>query len=497
MIIPVGEWRPDIPDFQNPGSLEALNVIPVDEFSYGPFPSFGVYSTTALTARAQGAYYTRASDSSARNFAGDATKLYKLDASTPTQWDDVTRVSGGAYACATDSWWRFAEFGTKVLAVNGSDSPQKFDVDSDTNFSALSGSPPVGKYIATIRDFVFIAATASNRKLVQWSGINDSTAWSQSQTTMSDSQTLPDGGNITGLIGGEYGLVFQEKAIQRISFVGPPTIMQFDKISRQLGCTIDGSLAFDGTNAFFVNRRGFFMLVDGQPPAIPIGSRKVNSYFWNDVDTGNLPRISSAVDPTKRMYWISYPGAGNSGGTPNKMLGYQYEIGRWCHATPGDLEMIYQGASQAGLTLEGLDAISTSVDALPYSLDSSVYQGVAVENLAAFNTSHYLGYFNGSNLAYTVDTTEANLSGDSRYSMVRSARPMVDGGSPTLTIGYRNRLVDTVTYGSATAMDGRGRCRVPRVDARYHRGRIMGSAGDNFSHILGIDEIEFRATGTR
>ena len=50
MDIGVGPWCPDVPDFENQGSTEALNVIPAGT-SYRPFPGFGSF-TNALTARA-------------------------------------------------------------------------------------------------------------------------------------------------------------------------------------------------------------------------------------------------------------------------------------------------------------------------------------------------------------------------------------------------------------------------------------------------------------
>jgi hypothetical protein len=55
--IPIGPWSPDLPDLENPGSLEALNVIPAAK-SYRPLPSFASVSN-ALTARAQGAIFVR------------------------------------------------------------------------------------------------------------------------------------------------------------------------------------------------------------------------------------------------------------------------------------------------------------------------------------------------------------------------------------------------------------------------------------------------------
>ena len=67
---------------------EAKNVVP-DVESYRPLNALlGV--TSALTARAQGAGWYRATDSTTtKMFAGDATKLYLLSSAT---WNDVTRL---------------------------------------------------------------------------------------------------------------------------------------------------------------------------------------------------------------------------------------------------------------------------------------------------------------------------------------------------------------------------------------------------------------------
>ena len=47
MLIPFGDWLPDLAEFGNPGSLTAKNVIPAKE-SYRPFPSLSATSD-ALT----------------------------------------------------------------------------------------------------------------------------------------------------------------------------------------------------------------------------------------------------------------------------------------------------------------------------------------------------------------------------------------------------------------------------------------------------------------
>jgi hypothetical protein len=67
--------------------------------------------------------------------------------------------------------------------------------------------------------------TASNE--VVWSGINNPNTWSNTAITQSDNQVVPDGGEVRGLTGGEFGLVLLERSIQRMSYVGTPFIFQF------------------------------------------------------------------------------------------------------------------------------------------------------------------------------------------------------------------------------------------------------------------------------
>ena len=219
----------------------------------------------------------------------------------------------------------------------------------------------------------------------------------------------------------------------------------------------------------------------------------MNRYFWNDVDQSYLYRVSAAIDPANGLYVISYPGAGNAGGNPNKLLVYAYTIDRWARATPGDLDMVFSAATQTSYTLDALDSVSSSLDALPFSLDSEVWAGVARKLVGGFDTTHKLGFFNGPALAATVDSLEANLS-PGRCARVRLARPLVDGGSPAMALGTRNRQFDAVSFGSSASANTLGSCPF-NASARYHRGRITLAAGQTWNHIQGIDDIDFRPEG--
>jgi hypothetical protein len=144
-------------------------------------------------------------------------------------------ASGGSalktlvYAPGTEGFYRFTQFGNLAIAVNGIDAPQKFNLSSSTNWEALGGSPPIGTFITTVRDFVLMGKIGSTPQRIQWSPINNAEGtWGSVAATQADFQDLPDGGNVTGLVGGEYGVIFSETAIRRMTYEGPPTVFRLD-----------------------------------------------------------------------------------------------------------------------------------------------------------------------------------------------------------------------------------------------------------------------------
>jgi hypothetical protein len=487
-MIPVGPWAPDTPELENAGSSEALNVIPAAR-SYRPFPSFASISD-ALNSRAQGAIFVRKADASGIVFAGNATKLYQL---SQTTFSDVSRTSGGAYACPADGRWSFVQFGSNILAFNGADAPQTFAIETDTDFSALSGSPPTALYACIAGDFVMTGNQPTARQRAQWSAINNSASWATSQTTQASQQDLPDGGWITGLVGIEYGaIIFQEFAIRRASYEGPPLIFRFSRISDGLGCSLPGSIAAFRDLVFFVDRSGFYML-QGGVQITPIGEQRVNNEFWALVDQTNLFRTTAAIDPVNSLYAVAFPDKSATGGNPNHLFIYNWIVDRFTHVQPGDLDMIFSAATQQGFTMEQLDSITANLDALPFSLDSAVWAGVASRLLGGFSTSHKVGFFNGMPLAATVETTEASpVAG--RLARIRSARPLVDGATPSMALGTRNRQFDSVTWGSTIQANSLGSCPF-NVAARYVRGRISMPAGASWTHLMGIDDLDAKAEG--
>lgn len=185
-----GSYQPDVQSIDTQNSSYVFNVVP-SASGYGPLFDLETFAS-ALGSRCLGAFGVIDDDNTAHIFAGTATKLYKLNATTRA-WDDVTRASGGDYSVGSREYWDFDLFGQVVVAVADGNAPQAYTLGSSTDFAALGGSPPQARYASVVGDFLVLSGLTSNPNRVQWSALNDITGWTAG-TASSDYQDFPDGG---------------------------------------------------------------------------------------------------------------------------------------------------------------------------------------------------------------------------------------------------------------------------------------------------------------
>lgn len=470
-----GDWLPDFPDLDNPGAITVKNVYPSDG-AYRPFRTLATY-TSALTARCRGAFTARSVAGAVHLFAGDATKLYHLVGNSVT-WDDVSNGTYGA-----DEFWSFAQFGDRVIATNGIDNVQSFVMASSTDFADLGGSPPDARYVAVVGDFVVLGKLSSLPQTVRWSAFDDPTTWTPSAATQADSQNIVgNDGEITGLVGGRsYGLVFMERAVYRMTYVGPPYIFQFDVLEGAPGTRAPGSIASWKNYVFWLAEDGFYMTTGSQ--AVPIGKNKVDHTFLSDLQASHINRITASYDPLQACYVVAYPGSGAINGDPNKCILFHLPTGKWSLVEQA-VEALFPAAQSLGFTLENLDTISGSLDALPASLDSGTYSGGAT-SFQAFGTDHKLGSFTGDTLEAVFDTQEAQVF-PGRRAIVQSTTPLVDGGTPTVSIAGRDMQTVSPSFGPDVAINSIGRS-PQRSNYRYHRARVKVPAGSTWTKAQGVD----------
>ena len=582
--IQFGQLQADLPSYENTGSIQVDNVIPL-AVGYKSFPSFTALSSNALTNNATG-LFSSIGDDGTINYAGDQGKLYRMSG---LAFSDISK-SGGYFSKTTEGsrdFWSFTQFGDNIICSNGTDPIQKINEKTDTLFSNLVTF--TAKYLGVVRDFVFsgfvteyeakkdfnsnaissnaitisshgyltgdtvvydknsntaltnlvdkatyyvvkidansiklattnlnavttvvivLTATAGSEthkleksiiynQRVKWSALNDSSDWVVSGDTQSGYQDIVGShGSVMAIVGGEsYAVIFMERAIYRMDYVGTPLIFQFSKVADNIGAFIPKSIVSFGSDIFFLAQDGFYKLSGGDTLA-PIGNGKVDDYFFNDLSS-DLDGVSSAIDPNNSVAVWSYRGSGAEGTSDinNKLLIYNYSVDKWATGSGLDVQFISSGSQEAFDTLEKLDVLG-DLDALPKTLDSYYYSS-GVYGLAGFNSEKKFGKFLGGSLPATIDTTEFQGAKDSR-SAITNVRPIVDAKTSqsvtvTVTPITRNTQIESIAVGSPVSIQSNGDCPM-RSSSRYHRLRVKTTG--NFLTMSGVD-VTAKPTGKR
>ena len=466
------EWLPD-----QPGVIGALtnarNVFP-KAVGYGPFPEEEDYSNSATETLNS---VTAAKDPSGvtRVIAGGSTKLFLLDAAD-LSLDDV---SGITYS-PTEKW-KFAKFGNYLIASNNQNKLQYADLSTTISFNDLDASAPTAKVLTIVRDFVVVGNTSTDSNAVQWSGLNNPQTWDSSTITQSDSQVIPDGGEVQAITGGEFGLVLMERSIVRMSYVGTPLIFQFDNITRNLGCFETNSVVQWQGITYFLSDDGFYSC-NGQNVE-PIGAEKVNRYFWKTVREPQLGSMSAALDPFRSLVIWGYPSVDDT----YRLLIYHWITKRWSFADTTATTIA--DITSPGITLEGLDAFSTNLDAIQVSLDDRQWLGGKMF-LAGTRNSKIIS-ITGPNKEARITT--ADITANANMSMVTLARPIVDDGLASVAVSSRMNLSEAVSFGEAIPANGENRVGL-RSLGRYHRLRVIPSG--NWTTAIGV-EVDIQQAGMR
>lgn len=471
-----GEWMPDQPGIS--GALSDAKNCVSQAVGYGPFPQSVEFSEAAAE-NLTSVFASKQPDGVTKLFAAGRTKIY-----TVSGVGALTEENSGYTTAATERF-RFTQFGDTIIATNNSEKLQSWVLGSSSAFADLAAAAPIAKYITVVRDFVVVANTYESSKQeqyrVRWSGINDESTWTPSATNQADFQDIADGGQIMGIRGGEFGLVLLERSIHRMSYIGTPLIFQFDNISRNKGCMVSGSITQYQGITFFLSDDGFYMC-DGQQVQ-PIGSEKVDRWFLDDVSENDYGTMSAAVDPVRKLILWNYKSKDGS----RKLIIYNFNTKKWTYADAGTDYI--SDASSASSTLEELDSISASIDALETPLDSILFAGGKYFLGGTFGTK--VTTYTGTPMTARIQTGDIEAGGQS---LINLARPQVDQGSATIAAASRRLLSEDITYGTPVAADDDNRVGL-RNSGKYHRIQV-NPTGARWKSAVAVD-IDIVSQGVR
>jgi hypothetical protein len=464
-----GEWAPDLASSNGKHLSVATNVRAIAN-GYSPVKA---YQQIAPPLPASGVFHGGAAfvDSTGEThlLAASEAFLFRL---VDGEWDSLGAISGGP--------WRFEQFGDNVLCCGGGLLAQ-YDM-SDGSLDNIADSPDNCIDVFRVRDFIMVVLDDDR---AAWSEFNDALGWTFG-TNQSDDQPLLGGGKGIGGVGGEYGLIFQQNEVKRVSYVGSTDgiIFQFDQISAEVGCMVRGSICNVGRLTFFLSERGF-MMCDGTE-VTPIADEKFNRWFFGTYSRAQIADMTSAVDPRRSVVMWGMPGA------PGKIIAYNWVLQR-ATVIETDLSGIFTGFT-TNTSLEDLDDLyPEGLDSMDVSLDDPIFAGgspllIVVDQTSAFGT------LNGANLTATVGVENIELT-SGRRSRLRAVRPVTDATNASVTIDARMRMGDGESLRSAGSMRASGKMPI-RSNGRYMDTSISIPAGEIWTFIQGA-EFEFEPGDNR
>lgn len=455
----LGPWMPDLPEHGHKGLVTARNAYS-GMLGYEPIKALSAV-TAALPAAWKGGGAFAGLDGTVQMLAATSAALYTLTASTATS----------VHTVASTAPWYFAQFGNLVVCVNGG-APVKYTL-STSLAAALAGTPPTSQYVAIVKDFVILAGNSSAVNRVYNSAINNAEGWTVG-TDQCDTQDLPDGGAITGLAGGEYGLAFQDSAITQFEYLGPPTIWSFRKVSNSIGALCHGSIAQHGRQTFFYSRRGFYRFADGEVSAI--GRNKVDRTFRTTYSVSEISaNIRCTIDPERSLVMWSMP---------DRIWVYNFETEMWSDVFITGIVGIATGQT-ASLTLEDIAVTYPSIEDVTPVFDDTYWRGGNPLLLIAYSDFKLHSFGSSSNLEAKFRLPQMEIH-PGRTTHVRNSRLIGNMTSATVSIDCRERMSDTPINVVSTDLRDNGEVPI-RASGRYLQPEITLDAGATWTAMQGFE----------
>lgn len=435
-------FAPDADPF-TPGVLTDCDNLDPTTRGFKASPSPSDIGVTALAGECYGAGQIIKLDNSRRLFAGTAAALYEWSGS----WSDVSDTGG--YSLGSGDLWQFAQFGNASLAAAKTETLQ---ASVSGAFAAISGAPKA-RCVEVSNGFVVVADYDDGTDTPDgWhtSALMDHTDWTPAIATGSQNGRLVETpGPITSLRNlGAYCIAYKAESIYLGRYIGP--LWSWDLVSSEFGAASAGCVVKTG-NFHVVMGRSEFYIFDGTS-ARPISKAVKTWFFGTEIDRQYMYKVQSLHNKAASIVRWFYPSR-NSGGTLDKWIAYNYETGQWGRGSL-NIEATVQWNS-GGYTIDGLSALSSTINGLPNIPFDSPFWTSSDEVPAIVDASHTVNALEGESAGMSMTTGDAGADG--AYSLLSRVRCrwIKKPASAQMTNFYRNDLDDDlVTDFTVSEFDG-------------------------------------------
>lgn len=320
-------------------------------------------------------------------FCGSKTRLFTVD--PVTGFSNVSRAANYA-ALGDPAGWRFASVGNDVWATNWLDPMQRRVANAGLfTDGVVSTFAPVARHLAVVREHLLAANLRNAGRFVDelaWSDADNATNFdppTATSTSIAGSKRLVSiPGQITGLLGGQYGLAFKRRCIYYLEATGTTQVIRPDILSPHVGTAYGSSIINSRYGIFFFGPDGFYRIVGLSEPQ-KLSTPGIDAEILSNLFAAQ-GTISAQIEDFQMFgfHWPSLP-----------LIGWLF---RYDWQLPGNNRMILHnpvtgvwstGAGTVFLEGEGSEPYATVVIERPYG--SNLYDAVAALSWDTVSVTQY------------------------------------------------------------------------------------------------------------
>lgn len=355
---------------------------------------------------------------------GTSTKRYWIHSGIANTYadDGTTRtdITGTAFTGTVDDKFTGGSLHGLFILNNGVDQPKYWDGNTANNLATLTAWDANWrvKFIRPFKNFLIYgfptkSGTAYPHTL-GWSAPADP---GTPPTTYDPASTSTDAGDVPigetpdqivdGLPLGEYFLVYKERSIYRMEYIGGQQVFAVKRVPGNIGMLARGCAA-STPKGHVVLTNGDVVLVDGVSEPQSLLDKRARRWLRRQIDTTYYARSFVFADEEKNEVWVCYPYIGKTVCT--KALVWNWvdntlsmrDLPNVTHAASG---LLYYPAS---LTM---DALAGTMDSLDGYIDQNDYTPADSRVVMASTTpALYLGN-SGTSFAGTAITGQIERTG--------------------------------------------------------------------------------------
>lgn len=465
-MTPIAGWLPDA-DPTTPGMFSDCQHVISTVTGYRGAPASVKAKCDPLAGAATGAALVRDLTGNRTIYAGTPTALFQL---TGSAWRNVSK--SGGYSGSLDTRWSFAQFGNTTMAANLSD-PMQQKLESANAFADVPSAPKARIIVNTANNFVLafytVDGTYGNSPDRWWcSAQNNQADWTPNVSTGANTGRLiaAEGEIIAAGSLGDLVVAYKEEAIFIGSFVGAPIGFQWNKVPGGTAGCVGQEAWCDIGGAHFVVGPDTIWIFDGTRP-LPIGRGEVRDWFYQNSNPIWRYRTQCVYDRQFKLVRVAYPSTA-SNGELDASITYNVATKKWSR---DDMPVSsFLNFVQPGVTIDGMDAYASTINALPAVPVDSPFWSTGGESGSYFDPQGQLWNLNGDTLdSYFVT---GDVGNDDAVSMIERVRVRYSQAPLEATCSgqYRMNEGTTLQPGPVNELwDGKFDI---RQTARWHRFRV-------------------------